>query len=96
MKCTECGKERVIYAARKLKYDEIEGLNSIIDLVQYSCGSIMKDIEHNFRDQELIGKVYVRANLTCADKVEIPYYLCGVHDPICIHCWADDDLISGE
>ena len=96
IECTECGKQRVIYAARKLKYDEMERLNRIVDLVQYSCGSIMKDIECSSRDQELIGKVYIRANLTCADRVEIPYYSCGVHDPICIHCGSEDDLISGE
>ena len=54
-----CGKQRVIYAARKLKYDEMERLNRIVDLVQYSCGSIMKDIECSSRDQELIGTVYI-------------------------------------
>ena len=66
----------MIYAARKLNYDEKERLKTIIDSVQYSCGCVLKDIDCSSRDQELIGKVYVRviANLSCADKVEMPYY----------------------
>ena len=96
IKCTECSKQRVIYAARKLKYDEMERLKRVIDGVQYSCGSVLSDIDYSFRDQELICKVYVRANRTCADKVEVPFYSCGVHDPICIDCGVEDDLISGE
>ena len=90
----KCGKQRVIYAARKLKYEEMERLKRVIDGVQYSCGSVLKDIDCSSRDQELTGKVYIRANLTCSDKVEVPFYLCGVHDPICIHCGVEDDLIS--
>ena len=74
---SQCDKRRVIYAARKLKYDDMERLKRIRDGVQYSCGSVLRDIDCSFRDHKLIGKVYARANLTCADEVVIPYYSCA-------------------
>ena len=66
IECTECGKRWVIYAARNMKYDEMERLKRIIDGVQYSCGSVLRDIDCSSRDHQLIDKVYMRANLTCA------------------------------
>ena len=52
MLCTECGKQRVVYAARKLKYDEMEKLSKLIRLHHYSCGSLLQDIDCNAKNQE--------------------------------------------
>lgn len=86
----------MIFTATKLKYDKKERLKKIMDSVQYSCGSVLQDIDCSPQYQEVIGKVYVRASLTCADKVEVPAYSCGAHNPVCIHYGTKDDLISGE
>lgn len=43
-----------------------------------------------------LGKVFVRANLSCGDKIEVPYYSCGNYEPICIYCGLPDNLVSGD
>ena len=73
-------------------------VNGTLCVVQPPAASNGHEHRSERHDQELIGKVYihVRANLTCADKLEVPYYSYCAHEPICIHCGMEDDLISGE
>ena len=40
--------------------------------------------------------LFVRANLTCADKVEIPYYSSEVFEDVCIHCGNPDNIVKGD
>lgn len=71
-------------------------VNGTLGVVQPPAASNGHEHRSRTHDQELIGKVYVRANLTCTDKLEVPYYSYCAYDPICIHCGMEDDLISGE
>lgn len=58
--------------------------------------SLLQDIDCESQDQQLLGKVFVRANLSCGDKIEVPYYSCGNYEPICIYCGLPDNLVSGD
>ena len=60
----------------------MERLSRRLELEHYSCGFCLQDIDCDTQDQELIRKVYVQANLSCGDKVEVPYYSSGVYEPI--------------
>ena len=74
----------------------MERLSRQLELEHYSCGSRLQDIDLDTQDEELISKGYVQANLLCGDKVEVPYYSCGVYEPICVYCGLAKDLMIGE
>lgn len=43
--CTECKKPRVVYAANKLSGQEMETLERIKQLFQYTCGSSLQELK---------------------------------------------------
>ena len=45
LKCGECDKPCVIYSATKLNDSEKKLLSRIIQLYQYSCGSILQELK---------------------------------------------------
>ena len=73
----------LFYSKNVLKNEEKSELSNILESVQYSCGAVMQDIEHE--DVSVLTKVYVRENLTCESPIEIPYYSMN-HEPLCIYC----------
>ena len=95
IKCTECGKPRVMYAQRKVNNEQQQQLDRVLDGYLYTCGGELQDIipEEPSEDHEVLDKVYVRGNLNCCDVIECTYY--GVtHFPlICVHC-ADDESLT--
>ena len=43
------------------------------EYVRFQVESPKLSAKLRVKDQELISKVYLRANLSCEDKVEVPY-----------------------
>ena len=78
--CSECLRPRVVYSQRKLSVlEETVFSSTTVDLL-YTCGNTLKGVEVEIRRDEplsvltLFERVFVRANLTCDEPVEIPYY----------------------
>lgn len=46
IQCHECDKWRLVYSKNALNDEERSELQSILESVQYSCGSKMQEIEH--------------------------------------------------
>ena len=100
--CIDCEKPRVIYSATKLSAHENGILTRILGLYQYSCGSELQELKPEDSDKApricaLLEKVFVKANLSCASPMEIPYYSSGVFPPVCYHCGAQNtDTEDGQ
>ena len=63
------------------------------------CGTQQSDLtpeDSSPLHKDLLGRVFVQANLTCSDKVEIPYYSSEVFEDMCIHCGNLDNIVKGE
>ena len=63
---------QLLYSKNVLTNNEKFKLNTILENVQYSCGSVMQDIKHD--NDSILTKVYVQESLTCESSMEIPYY----------------------
>lgn len=37
--------------------------------------------------------MYIRADLTCSDTVEVPYFSAGIFEDVCIHCATREGLV---
>ena len=96
--CVDCGKPRVMYSQTKLSTEEKETLDLLTDVLQYSCGGVLSELKSpdNCRENEILDKVHVRANLVCANPVEIPYYSSKAFVDVCFHCGKKDDISRDE
>ena len=97
VKCVDCEKPRVIYAASKLNVTEQLILDKILDFYVYSCGSKLeelkvKDSDRAPRVNALLDKVFVRANIVCQNDIEVPYFSSESFLPICYFCASKDAL----
>ena len=52
------------------------------------CGASLNEYNgtSNDRDEEMLGVIFVRANLSCSSKVELPYYSIDHYPRVCIYC----------
>ena len=93
--CSECQRPRVIYALHKLRYAEVLKLQVLIGDVLYTCGSTLQELDiEGAESSELLSKVFVRANLTCQNPVEVPYYSSDSFVDVCVHCASSSDFVS--
>ena len=95
--CSECLRPRVIYAQKKLSFQEVLQVERILEDVYFTCGSSLQDIDSSHgvgstTDSQLLSKVSVRANLTCNDPVEISFYSSESFPDVCVHCACVGDL----
>ena len=71
-------------------------LSHIVQLYEYSCGSILLDLKtmdnRTPRINLLLEKVFVRKNLTCISAVEVPYFSAKCFVNVCFHCGGVDRL----
>ena len=60
----------------------------MIGKLDYVCGSVLADYAGtgNDKDLKLIENIYVRENISCASKIELPYYSVDHYPKICIYC----------
>ena len=92
IKCTECEKPRVLYAARKLPAIEKIKLRQLIEPLHYSCGASWQELQDTEPIDNILQKVFAKANATCPSCVEVPYYTCGSFEDVCHHCRSNEDL----
>ena len=95
MQCCECLKPRVIYTQHKLRMQDELCLRLLADVL-YSFGSDLTAEGSSPVYKDLLGHVFARANLTCADKVESSYYSSEVFEDVCIHCGNPDNIVKGK
>ena len=88
LQCEECGLWRLIYSKYKLKKNQREQLQRILDDVIYTCGSKLRDL--HLPDQ--FSNVEVKDHL-CGDPIEKSYYS-AKFDPICVYCGSDQPFTS--
>ena len=94
--CSECLRPRVLYAQHKLRYQELTTLKAVLQDYFYTCGSVLQDA---ITDPEsptglVLAKVFVRANLTCQDHIEVPFYSSEVFLDICVHCGCSTTFVD--
>uniref|UniRef100_UPI00359011A5 uncharacterized protein n=1 Tax=Myxine glutinosa TaxID=7769 RepID=UPI00359011A5 len=89
LQCNDCGKWRLVYAARKVKLQKRNEAEAAMDTILYSCGSVFTEINNNGDDDPeqvtRLADLYVRANLNCASPIELAYDSAG-YEMLCIHC----------
>ena len=63
------------------------GLKRIISKLSYVCGSVLSEYlgTGNDRDDKYLKLVYVRDNLSSANKIELPCYSVDFYQIICIY-----------
>ena len=65
IRCMECGKPRLMHAAKKLTISEKNALKRVLNDFQYVCGTILQDIQSDERNSDLkvIEKVFCCENI---------------------------------
>ena len=80
--CDECQKPRGIFSQHALSPNQKKELESLKEVVQYTCGSPITT-----EGSVLHRKVYVQTNMRCLDHIEFTYYACPRRQPsICCYC----------
>ena len=73
---------------RKLKPNEQKSAKRMISKVSYVCGSILFEYlgTRNDRDEKYLKNIFVRANISCSSKIELPYFTVDFYPKVCIYC----------
>lgn len=89
--CIECRKPRVLYTVKALRERNLVELVAAVTEFDYTCGAPILPPGHPV----LQFGVYTKANLRCADEVEIPYYSSrfGRLD-ICCQCGGEEAIVD--
>ena len=61
--CTECNKPRVMYAARKVHWQDQNNLKQAMDGIMYTCGMDLQECIPT--DNHILSQVFVRQNMCC-------------------------------
>ena len=79
-----------MHSQRRLKPTEVVALKRLITKFSYVCGSVLSEYQGTGRDPqgeiEMLKRVYIRENLSCDSKIELPYYSVDFFKKICVHC----------
>ena len=90
IKCEECTKPRLLHAQRKLSNSDLQALTKMISKFSYVCGSTLSEYQGTGGEpkiqREIFQKVFVRENLSCVSKIELPYYSVPFYKKICVWC----------
>ena len=88
IKCEACDKPRLLHSKSKVKHDELRGVQRLIAKLNYVWGAAISEYMGTGadRDEKYLKTIFVRENLSCASKIEIPYYSVDNYAKICIHC----------
>lgn len=88
IKCQECSKPRLLHSKHKLKQDDQKGAKRMISKLTYMCGSVLSEYlgTGNDRDEKYLKSLFVRENISCSSKIELPYYTVDFYPKICIYC----------
>ena len=88
--CEQCKKPRLIHSKKKLNVAECNLVKRIGSKFSYVCGSVFSEYlgtggERN-NEKEVAAKVYIRENISCTSKMELPYYSIDFFPKVCIYC----------
>ena len=93
MRCDECNKPRLAFSKHKLKEGESNCLKRMLNELVYTCGSTFSEYDSE-KEDNIMHKVFVKANLSCGQNVEFSFYSCEIYNPVCIHCGCTDDFLN--
>ena len=88
VQCAECDMWRLVFSKYKLKKQQKEDLQRLLDDYMYSCGASLKDL--NLPPE--FNKVDLRDH-DCFDHIETLYYS-AKYQPICVYCAQDQPFTS--
>ena len=96
--CTECNKPRVMYAARKVRFYDQRKLETVLEGIIYTCGMDLKecipaDISDHDKQSHVLSSIFVRQNMNCDSRIEIPYFSSECFPSICIYCGSEESLV---
>ena len=60
----------------------------MVEKLDFVCGTVSSEGEGtgNEKDRKLLNSIYVRRNISCSSKIELPYYSVDHFPKICIYC----------
>ena len=99
--CAECNRPRVMYAARKVRFQDQLKLESVLDDIIYTCEMdlqecIPADIADTEKQQHILNSVFVRQNMSCDSRIEIPYFSSECFASICIYCGSEQNIVPAS
>ena len=64
----------------------------------YICGSRIQEAtecsaDDNNTDVYIKDKIFVRENLDCTSKIELPYYSVGKYKDVCVYCGCEENIV---
>ena len=84
--CTECKKPRLLHSRKKIK-DDVSGAKRMMGKVTYMCGACAEFmVNGSDKDERFLNTVFVRANISCKSKIELPYHSVACYPLVCIYC----------
>ena len=93
VRCDECNKPRLAFSKHKLKERESNCLKPMLNEVVYTCSSTFSEYNSE-KEDNIMHKVFVKANLSCGQNVEFSFYSCEIYNPVCIHCGCTDHFLN--
>lgn len=90
IQCDECRKWQLLYSRKKIVKAQRGKLQEIVEMLSYSCGSRLQDIQDT--SAEVNQEVFVKAILSCISPIEVPYYSSNYEDI----CRAESDLCAED
>ena len=86
--CCECDKPRLLHSRNKIKKENINAVKRMMGKLTYVCGAAISEYVGTGadRDERFLNSVYARENISCASKIELPYYSVEYLQKICIYC----------
>ncbi len=90
-----------MYAARKVSFRDKLKLETVLDDIIYTCGMglqecIPVDISDDEKQKHVLSSVFVRQNMNCESRIEIPYSSSESFSLICVHCGSEHDLVPAS
>ena len=74
VKCAECSKPRLVYAARKISASGKKKFHIIMGSALITCGALLAVFKSIDLNTKKLDKLFARANLSCIKPVEALYY----------------------
>ena len=99
--CTECNRPRVMYAACKVRFEDLLKLEKLLDDVICTCGMDLQecipvDITDDEKQNHILSRVFVRQNLNCDSRIEVPYFSSECFASVCIYCGSVQNLVPAS
>ena len=86
--CMKCEKPRLLHSERKIKKEDISSAKRMMNKITYMCGAALSEYQasRNDRDERHLKTIFVKENLSCSSKIEIPYFSVDNYPIVCIYC----------